>query len=101
MAEIDEELVRDRVAGLLEQVNEPQVFDAGLHDLLRSLGREEQATGDRTADGRLGPVPCGPAVLHQRVQLDAVRESLAVAIDVQIMFWTLCSGSSRCHGFDI
>ena len=47
MAEVDKDLVRAQVAGLLEQAGEPQVFDEGLHDLLRSLGSEEQAAGAR------------------------------------------------------
>jgi 3-methyladenine DNA glycosylase AlkD len=32
------------MAELLEQVDQPQAFDEGLHDLLRSLGKEEQVT---------------------------------------------------------
>jgi len=47
IAEIDKDLIRVQVAGLLERVGEPQAFDAGLHDLLRSLGSEEQAAGAR------------------------------------------------------
>ena len=34
-----------QMADLLERVDEPDAFDEGLHDLLRSLGSEEQATG--------------------------------------------------------
>ena len=45
MPEIDKDLIRAQVAGLLEQAGEPQAFDEGLHDLLRSLGGEEQAAG--------------------------------------------------------
>jgi hypothetical protein len=37
MAEVDKDLIRGQVAGLLERADEPQVFDEGLHDLLRSL----------------------------------------------------------------
>jgi len=47
MAEVNKDLIRAQVAGLLEQVGEPQAFDEGLHDLLRSLGSEEQAAGAR------------------------------------------------------
>ena len=47
MAKVDKDLIRARVAGLLERVGEPHVFDDGLHDLLRSLGSEEQAAGAR------------------------------------------------------
>jgi 3-methyladenine DNA glycosylase AlkD len=47
MAAIDKDLIRAQVAELLEQVGEPQTFDEGLHDLLRSLGSEEQAAGAR------------------------------------------------------
>ena len=47
MAEIDKDLIRARMAGLLERVDEPPAFDAGLHDLLRSLGSEEQVAGAR------------------------------------------------------
>lgn len=45
MPEIDKALTRAQVAGLLEQAGEPQAFDERLHDLLRSLGGEEQAAG--------------------------------------------------------
>jgi hypothetical protein len=45
MPEIDKALIRAQVAGLLEQAGEPQAFDERLHDLLRSLGGEEQAAG--------------------------------------------------------
>ncbi|MFQ6059177.1 MAG: DNA alkylation repair protein [Anaerolineae bacterium] len=45
MAEVDRDLIRVQVVGLLEQVGEPQVFDEGLRDLLRSLGSEEQVAG--------------------------------------------------------
>ena len=45
MPEIDRDLIRAQVAGLLEQVGEPQAFDERLHNLLRSLGGEEQAAG--------------------------------------------------------
>lgn len=45
MAEVDKDLIRTRMVRLLERVGEPQVFDDGLHDLLRSLGSEEQAAG--------------------------------------------------------
>lgn len=45
MPEVDKNLIRAQVGGLLEQAGQPQVFDAGLHGLLRSLGSEEQASG--------------------------------------------------------
>ena len=45
MAEVDKDLIRRQVAELLEQVGEPQIFDAGLRGLLRSLGSEEQVAG--------------------------------------------------------
>jgi len=45
MAQVDKDVIRARVAGLLEQRGEPQAFDEGLHDLLRTLGSEEQAAG--------------------------------------------------------
>jgi len=47
MAKVDKDLIRGQMAGLLEQTGEPQTFDEGLHDLLRSLGSEEQAAGAR------------------------------------------------------
>ena len=47
MAAVDKDRIRAHVAGLLERVSELQAFDAGLHDLLRSLGSEEQAAGAR------------------------------------------------------
>jgi 3-methyladenine DNA glycosylase AlkD len=47
MAEIDKDRLRTQVARLLEQAGEPETFDEGLHDLLRSLGSEEQAAGAR------------------------------------------------------
>ena len=40
----------------------------------------------------------------RRASVNAKRRFLAfgeLAIDVQIMFWTLCSGRSCHHGFDI
>ncbi len=45
MPEIHKALIRAQVAGLLERAGEPQSLDEGLHDLLRSLGGEEQAAG--------------------------------------------------------
>ena len=45
MAEINKDHIRARMAELLKHTGEPQVFDAGLHELLRSLGSEEQAAG--------------------------------------------------------
>lgn len=45
MAEVDKNAIRARMTGLLKQVDEPGAFDAGLHDLLRSLGSEERAAG--------------------------------------------------------
>lgn len=45
MAEVDKDFIRAQVAGLLERIGEPQTFDAGLHDLLRALGSEENAAG--------------------------------------------------------
>jgi 3-methyladenine DNA glycosylase AlkD len=47
MTGIDKDLIRAQMAGLLEQAGEPQVFDEGLHDLLRSLGSKEQVAGAR------------------------------------------------------
>ncbi|MDH7486215.1 MAG: DNA alkylation repair protein [Anaerolineae bacterium] len=45
MAEVDKELIRARMAELLQHIGEPQAFDAGLHDLLRILGSEENVAG--------------------------------------------------------
>jgi len=42
---LDKALIRAQMAGILEQVEEPQAFDAELHGLLRSLGSEEGAAG--------------------------------------------------------
>jgi 3-methyladenine DNA glycosylase AlkD len=47
MAEVDKNEIRARIAGLLAQASDPCVLDEGLHDLLRSLGSEEQAAGAR------------------------------------------------------
>jgi len=47
MADVDKNAIRARMTGLLKQVDEPGAFDAGLHDLLRSLGSEERAAGAR------------------------------------------------------
>jgi len=47
MAEANKDLVRAKALELLERVSEPQAFDEGLHDLLRSLGSEERAAGAR------------------------------------------------------
>lgn len=43
--EVDRHVIRARMAELLEQVDEPWAFDRGLHELLRSLGSQEQAAG--------------------------------------------------------
>lgn len=43
--EVDKDLIRARTTELLERVEEPRAFDEGLHDLLRSLGSEEQVAG--------------------------------------------------------
>ena len=45
MAEVDKGWLRAQMAELLERAGEPQVFNEGLHDLLRTLGSEEQAAG--------------------------------------------------------
>jgi len=45
MAEVNKDLIRAQMTRLLERAGEPQFFDEGLHDLLRSLGSEEQAAG--------------------------------------------------------
>lgn len=45
MAEVDKDWLRAQMAELLERAGEPKTFDAGLRDLLRSLGSEEQAAG--------------------------------------------------------
>ena len=42
MAEIDKDLIRARMAGLLERVDEPPAFDAGLHDLLLAAQGAQQ-----------------------------------------------------------
>ncbi len=42
MTEIDKDMIRARMAELLKQVEKPRAFDQGLHNLLRSLGSEEQ-----------------------------------------------------------
>jgi len=55
VAEVDKDLIRTRMAELLEHTGEPQAFDAGLHDLLRSLGSEEQAAGAAQYIPGLGP----------------------------------------------
>jgi len=47
MTEVNKDLIRTQVARLLERVGDPQSFDAELHELLRSLGSEEQAAGAR------------------------------------------------------
>lgn len=47
MPEIDREKIQARMNELLKQVDDPQAFDPGLHDLLRSTGSEEQVTGAR------------------------------------------------------
>lgn len=47
MAEVDKSQIRAQVSELLEQATESQVFDEGLHHLLRALGSEEQAAGAR------------------------------------------------------
>lgn len=43
MAKVDKNLIRAQVTRLLEHMGEPWAFEEGLHDLLRSLGSEEQA----------------------------------------------------------
>jgi len=47
MTEVDKNWLRSQGAELLERASEPQTFDEGLHDLLRSLGSEKQAAGAR------------------------------------------------------
>jgi 3-methyladenine DNA glycosylase AlkD len=44
---MNKDLIRAQMAELLERAGEPQVFYAGLHELLRSLGSEEQVAGAR------------------------------------------------------
>jgi len=45
MPDLDNDFIRVQVAALLERADAPQAFDEELHDLLRSLGSEEQAAG--------------------------------------------------------
>lgn len=47
MLGIDREKIQAWMNELLKQVDDPQAFDPGLHDLLRSMGSEEQVTGAR------------------------------------------------------
>ena len=85
MAEIDKDLIRAQVAGLLGRVSEPLVFDAGLHDLLRSLGSEEQAAGARQFIPGMGesygvPLPALRVIAAELVKWGQRRPAEAFAL---------------------
>ncbi|MDY7042537.1 MAG: DNA alkylation repair protein [Chloroflexota bacterium] len=85
MAEVDKDHIRAQVAELLAHVDEPQVFDEELHDLLRSLGSEEQAAGAARFIPGLGesygvPVPALRIIAAELVKWGQRRPTEAFAL---------------------